>query len=165
MNEIERNSCIRFVPRTNQFDYVEIFAGNGCWSAVGRNGGIQQISLAHLGWSTCVTHGIVIHELLHSLGIYHMQSSSNRDEFVRINLENVINGAEHNFLRYNSNVVGLFSTSYDFDSIMHYSRNAFSRNGRDTISTLNPANMNRIGQRARMSNGDITRLRNMYTCS
>lgn len=38
MNEIERNSCIRFVPRSNQIDYVEIFAGNGCWSFVGRNG-------------------------------------------------------------------------------------------------------------------------------
>lgn len=38
LNEIERNSCIRFVPRTNQFDFIEIFAGNGCWSSVGRNG-------------------------------------------------------------------------------------------------------------------------------
>lgn len=74
------------------------------------------MSLAHSNsGGTCVTHGIVIHEFLHALGIYHMQSSSNRDQFVRINLENVMNGFEHNFLRYESSVVGLFSTNYDFD--------------------------------------------------
>lgn len=111
-----------------------------------------------------MTNGIVVHELLHALGLFHMQSSNNRDEFVRINLENVLSGFEHNFLRYDSNTVGLFSTAYDFDSIMHYNRNAFSRNGRDTIITLNPVNNNRIGQRNNLSAGDIIRLRNMYNC-
>lgn len=38
MDEIQLKTCIRFVERTNQADFVEIFAGNGCWSAVGRNG-------------------------------------------------------------------------------------------------------------------------------
>lgn len=122
------------------------------------------MSLAHSSWSMCVTHGIVIHEFLHALGVFHMQSSSNRDEFVRINLENVMSGFEHNFLRYDSNTVGLFSTSYDFESLMHYRRNAFSRNGRDTITTLNSAQQNRIGQRQNLSSGDITRIRNMYNC-
>lgn len=127
---------------------------------------MQQISLAHSngGGGTCVTNGVVVHELLHALGLYHMQSSSNRDEFVRINLENVLSGYEHNFLRYDSNRVGLFSTAYDYDSIMHYNRNAFSRNGRDTITALNSANTNRIGQRNHLSSGDIIRIRNMYNC-
>lgn len=127
-------------------------------------GGPQELSLAHSAGGTCVTNGIVIHELIHALGFYHMQSSPNRDSFVRINYENIESGMEHNFLRYDSNAVGLFSTTYDIDSIMHYSRAAFSRNGRDTITTLNPNNQNRIGQRLRMSQGDITRIRNMYNC-
>lgn len=38
MSEIELHTCIRFVERTNQADFVEIFAGNGCWSHVGRIG-------------------------------------------------------------------------------------------------------------------------------
>jgi hypothetical protein len=29
MNEIERNTCIRFVPRSNQPDFIDIFNGNG----------------------------------------------------------------------------------------------------------------------------------------
>lgn len=127
-------------------------------------GGPQELSLAHTAGGSCVTNGIVIHELIHALGFYHMQSSPNRDNFVRINYENIESGMEHNFLRYDSNTVGLFSTTYDMESIMHYSRSAFSRNGRDTITTLNPNNQNRIGQRLRMSPGDISRIRNMYNC-
>lgn len=93
-----------------------------------------------------------------------MQSASNRDQFVRINYENVLPGFEHNFLRYNSNYISMFSTTYDFDSIMHYERNAFSRNGRDTITTLNTSFNSRIGQRNQLSPGDVTRIRNMYNC-
>ena len=29
MKEWEENTCIRFLPRTNQKDYVEFFAGDG----------------------------------------------------------------------------------------------------------------------------------------
>lgn len=93
-----------------------------------------------------------------------MQSATNRDEFVRINLENIQSGLEHNFLRYDSSHISMFSTTYDFDSIMHYGRNAFSRNGRDTISTINPSFASRIGQRNQLSPGDIARIRNMYNC-
>lgn len=38
MNEIERHTCIRFIPRTNQVDFIDIYSGSGCWSHVGRNG-------------------------------------------------------------------------------------------------------------------------------
>lgn len=125
---------------------------------------MQQLSLAHGSGGTCVTHGIVMHELLHTLGIYHMQSATNRDQFVRINMENVLPGFEHNFLLYDSNHVSMFSTSYDYESIMHYGRNAFSRNGRNTITTLNPTFSSRIGQRNQLSTGDVSRIRNMYSC-
>ena len=41
MNEIERNTCIRFVERRSEADFVEIFAGNGCWAHVGRIGELK----------------------------------------------------------------------------------------------------------------------------
>ena len=56
------------------------------------------------------------------------------------------------------------ATAYDFDSIMHYSRAAFSANGQDTI-TCQPAYaafQTRIGNRTWMSPGDAQGLQARY---
>ncbi|KAF4529953.1 hypothetical protein B566_EDAN018043, partial [Ephemera danica] len=47
MLEIERHTCVRFVQRTTEENYVEIINNeeSGCWSHVGRNCGKQQINL------------------------------------------------------------------------------------------------------------------------
>lgn len=161
MNEIESKTCVKFVPRQSEADFVEIHSGQGCSAVVGRRGGRQSVSLMN---PKCVTHGVVIHELLHSLGFYHMQSNYDRDDHVRIIFENVLTGREHNFRKYTNNEVSIYGTHYDLDSILHYGRTFFSRNGRNTIETLIPADVSRIGQRRGMSSGDIQRVRNMY-CS
>lgn len=160
LNEIQSKTCITFVRRTTEKDFVNIYSGNGCSSYVGRIGGGQNLSLMRNG---CVYHGIVIHEFMHALGFHHMQSSYDRDNYVRILYENIEVGREHNFNKYSSNQVSHFGTSYDLDSLMHYRANAFSRySNRNTIETLNPQDMNRIGQRERMSDGDARRINNMY---
>ncbi|GIY36210.1 hypothetical protein CEXT_486541 [Caerostris extrusa] len=38
MQQYERTTCIRFVPKTNQTDFVRIIKGIGCSSYVGRLG-------------------------------------------------------------------------------------------------------------------------------
>lgn len=162
MNEIENKTCVRFINQTVEVNFIEIFSGSGCWSYVGRLGqGAQLLSLMRNG---CVFHGIVVHELLHALGFYHMQSSFDRDNYVRINFENVEAGREHNFRLYNNRMVSHFGTSYDYDSLLHYRSSAFSSNGSPTIETLDPKDMSRIGQRIGMSVGDVARVNNMY-CS
>lgn len=45
MNEIELNTCIKFVPRTYEYDFIHIWSGGDCSSAVGRQGGTQFVSL------------------------------------------------------------------------------------------------------------------------
>lgn len=62
-----------------------------------------------------------------------MQSSSDRDNYVDIQWENIIDGMETNFVSYSASDVTRFSTPYDYHSIMHYSAYAFSRNGLPTI--------------------------------
>lgn len=37
----------------------------------------------------CFKHGTVVHEMLHTLGFYHMQSTYDRDNFVEIVWENI----------------------------------------------------------------------------
>jgi hypothetical protein len=43
-----------------------------------------------------------------------MQSSAERDEFVKIEWQNITPGHEHNFNKYAKNVVTNFGTSYDY---------------------------------------------------
>ncbi|XP_042748356.1 bone morphogenetic protein 1-like isoform X3 [Lagopus leucura] len=57
--------------------------------------------------------------------------------------------------------------TYDFDSIMHYARNTFSRGiFLDTILPKYDINGVRpsIGQRTRLSKGDIAQARKLYRC-
>lgn len=42
-------------------------------------------------------------------------------------------GRENNFKKYNSFVTSDFGVPYDYDSVLHYSAFAFSKNGKKTI--------------------------------
>lgn len=43
-------------------------------------------------------------------------------------------GREHNFNKYDNRTVTDYGIGYDYDSIMHYSSYAFSKNGEPTIT-------------------------------
>ena len=62
------------------------FTSFRCYSFVGRRGDGQVLSLKRPG---CVYHNVIQHELLHALGFNHEQTRSDRDQHVRILLENV----------------------------------------------------------------------------
>lgn len=148
---------IRFVWRdennASQYpDYVYFRPSNGCSSYVGRVGGMQPINLA-LGCST----GSTIHEIGHAVGLWHEQSRIDRDEFVTIHYENIVPEAIFNFNQHitDGEDIGI----YDYDSVMHYPRWAFSKNGEDTIV---PKNDVEIGQRLVLSQGDLDAVKYMY---
>src|SRR4051794_17644050 len=84
MKMIEDTTCVRFVERTNERDYVSIYKGDGCHSRLGKTGGRQDMSLAN----NC-PQGTVAHEFMHALGILHHHSRTDRDDFVTINWENI----------------------------------------------------------------------------
>jgi len=152
------NTRIRFVERTAansaQFpNWVSFEERDGCWSQVGMRGGMQVISMG----AGCGTLGIVVHEICHALGLWHEQSREDRDRNVRIVWANIQAGREHNF---NQQIVdGDDIGGYDFGSIMHYGRRAFSRNNQDTIV---PLAGQAVGQRNGLSAGDIAAIRAMY---
>lgn len=62
-----------------------------------------------------------------------MQSSSERDEHVKIEWEHMIPRTQHNFNKYNSSIITAFNRGYDYGSIMHYSAYAFTKDGYATI--------------------------------
>ncbi|XP_041637600.1 high choriolytic enzyme 1-like [Cheilinus undulatus] len=150
-------TCIRFKLRTNQRDYLRIFSGDGCYSYVGRQHRPQELSISRRG---CVNKGTVQHELLHALGFHHEQARSDRDQYVNINWGNIEQGAKSQFQKERTNNLG---TRYDYNSIMHYSRYAFSRNGRPTITAKgDPGRV--IGAADEMSDLDFQRVNELYGC-
>ncbi|XP_054483183.1 zinc metalloproteinase nas-33-like [Anoplopoma fimbria] len=150
------STCIRFVARTSQIDYISIVKQNGCWSWVGRTGRSQQLSLD----TGCIHNGIIQHELIHVLGFWHEQSRSDRDAFVRINYENVLEGQESNFRQLETNNLNV---PYDYTSVMHYAPKDFSKNAGDTVIPLDPSAQ--IGQSEGMSENDILKINRLYVCS
>uniref|UniRef100_A0A8C5FSC2 Metalloendopeptidase n=1 Tax=Gadus morhua TaxID=8049 RepID=A0A8C5FSC2_GADMO len=157
MQSFHRTTCIRFVPRRNQKDHISVQSGGGCYSSLGRTGGRQVLSLRRSG---CMNFGIMQHELNHALGFNHEQTRSDRDRYVRINWKNINRRSAYNFNRKNTNNL---NTPYDYTSIMHYGRRAFSINGRDSITPI-PNSRVRIGQRRGMTRNDILRINRLYRC-
>ncbi|CAI5672214.1 high choriolytic enzyme 1-like [Oreochromis niloticus] len=152
------STCIRFVWwKPENRDYLYFMSKTGCWSHLGRQNGGQIVSLQKGG---CVYHKTVQHEILHALGFHHEQVRSDRDQYVQILNENIQEGKEHNFRKEQTNNL---ETSYDFTSVMHYSRNAFSKNGQPTIVAKSNANLI-FGYASEMSANDIARVNKLYGC-
>merc|ERR1712050_53757 len=150
------NTCVRFVERTTQANYVKVIKGSGCWSYVGMLKNPQQLSLA----SGCFRIGTVIHEFLHALGFHHEQTRYDRDTYVRINFENIKDGKESNFKIKTDKIITHLDEPYDYGSVMHYSKYAFTKNGRTTIDVLKTGAT--IGQRLGFSNIDISKINKLY---
>lgn len=185
MNDIEKYTCIRFVERTDETDFVYIYSGSGCHSHMGKIGDQQEMSLKKNG---CFSRGIIIHELIHALGYDHMHSHSDRNTYIDIKWKNIQPDAVSNFDKVDPKKFSNFGTKYDLYSVMvkkkqvnylfiksisyslycnfqHYDKTSFSKNGQDTIVPKNRRYKNIIGQRIGLSIGDAQRINNMYKCS
>lgn len=146
-------TVLEFKPRTREKDYVIFIPESGCASAVGRIGGVQFI---HLG-SGCRA-GNAIHEIGHTVGLWHEHSREDRDDHVKIHWDNIDPRARHNFDQQISD--GDDIGPYDYESIMHYPADAFALDpSRPTIEA--PPGVT-LGQRRALSAGDIAAVARLY---
>uniref|UniRef100_A0A8C9S0H0 Meprin A subunit n=1 Tax=Scleropages formosus TaxID=113540 RepID=A0A8C9S0H0_SCLFO len=155
-------SCVDFKPYEGENTYISFTKLDGCWSFVGDLHEGQNVSIGE----RCDTKAIVEHELLHALGFYHEQSRTDRDDYVKIWWDQIIEGKEHNFVKYADDFITDLNTPYDYESIMHYRPLSFNKNSTvPTITTTIPAFNDVIGQRLDFSAIDLQRLNRMYNCT
>ena len=93
-------------------------------------------------------------------GYWHEQSRSDRDDFVEIKWDNIIDGYQFAFDKYVS--ADLQDLPYDIGSLMHYHAHAFSKNGKPTILPKNGVGLDELGQQNGFSESDIIGINNLY---
>ncbi|CAG2119420.1 unnamed protein product [Medioppia subpectinata] len=167
MRHWENHTCVKFVERSLDHPNYIVFTERpcGCCSFVGKRGnGPQAISIG----KNCDKFGIVVHELGHVVGFWHEHTRPDRDDNVQIVTKNIMSGQEYNFNKLTEEEVNSLGLNYDFDSIMHYARNTFSKSTYlDTILPQHDPTLNvrpEIGQRVRLSKGDIAQTKMLYRC-
>ncbi|XP_037836426.1 meprin A subunit beta isoform X2 [Kryptolebias marmoratus] len=162
LDQFRIKSCIDFKQRDSEDYYISFQKLEGCWSYIGKEIAYgQNLSIG----AGCDSLSTVEHEILHALGFYHEQSRYDRDEYVKIVFDNIIEENKHNFAKVGSEDSSTHGTSYDYLSVMHYDKDAFSKGSGSTIITIQPEYQDMIGQRLEMSVTDVEELNLLYKCN
>jgi len=116
-------------------NYVHFQNSDENSSRVGMKGGGGSPKFPTAGKQTIKIHDwdfpfVIVHELMHCLGFFHEHSRPDRGNYVRINCNNVKGGCGGDNFSVNLAIEGDARSygDYDFDSVMHYKRCAFSSN-------------------------------------
>uniref|UniRef100_H3AEQ5 Metalloendopeptidase n=1 Tax=Latimeria chalumnae TaxID=7897 RepID=H3AEQ5_LATCH len=158
IREFETLTCVRFLNRTNENDYVSIVSRDGCWSHIGKVGGKQHLSLV----KGCLEKGVAQHELNHVLGFLHEQCRSDRDNYILIRWRYINPAYIRNFVVKPTNTLGL---PYDYSSVMHYGKYAYSIvSGQPTIVPIPDVTVP-LGQKEGLSSLDVRKINKLYDCN
>ncbi|XP_046462727.1 astacin-like metalloendopeptidase isoform X1 [Daphnia pulex] len=157
MTQYHKNTCIRFVPRTKQTDYIKInkldTTAFSCYSSgLGfyKGGGAHDVTLS----PSCYQYqaGTIMHELMHRVGFHHEHTRPDRDKYVEILWDKIEAGWKAQYAIAQGSSLLL---TYDYGSVMHY---GLGQEMKAKLSTNGVV----IGQRKGLSTLDINKLKKMY---
>lgn len=162
MSIIEKHSCVRFKARRSERDFIVIKGGDGCYSSVGKKGGPQVVALG----TGCHSLGIILHELMHVVGFYHLHQRPDRDRFLNIHWDNINPSFINNFKLLSSSLYRVSGDMFDYASIMMYGPTSFSRHSsrvtmtptRSGVTLRDPAYKHSLSQQ------DIRSINSLYQC-
>lgn len=112
----------------------------------------------------CISNpAIILHETLHALGFLHEHNRPDRDDYVTVYYDNVYDHLIDQFYEYDEAQVDTLNLPYDFNSVMHYDKDAFNKN--KDLDTIVPFDPNiPIGGSHALSVLDIKKINALYSC-
>ncbi|KAL6743369.1 hypothetical protein Aduo_016414 [Ancylostoma duodenale] len=152
-------TCIDFFEDDKAENRIIIGKGQGCWSMIGRNGGIQELSLGE----GCDNVGTATHELGHALGFFHPMSRHDRDKFLTINIATVRPDFVDQFNKESSQRNHNYGMTYDFGSIMHYGATSASPQQKTTMVAYDTKYQRTMGSHL-LSFLDLSMMNEHYKC-
>ncbi|CEF70628.2 Astacin-like metalloendopeptidase [Strongyloides ratti] len=162
---IEKETCFKFrKSRSTYFDSPGIhynYTGK-CSSAIGniQKEAWQKIEIG----PRCNNFEGILHETLHALGLYHEQCRFDRDFFVKIYKENMLQNETASCKKHTAYEGFHYHLSYDYGSIMHSAVNVFAKGNLKTIIPTDPLYETTMGQTKKLSFIDIKAL-NLHYCT
>jgi hypothetical protein len=182
IDTLNAKTNLQIRPKTSSDQYWIKFqntAGeDACWSDLGRRPLAEQPQIieinSHCDWDAMsdphrYTYGSVMHEILHAVGLYHEQCREDRTSCITMNQASLT--ALEPAWRSQWDIVPMsqsnVSATYDLRSIMHYPRTTTNASGTELtmFTKLEPCGSvpdRDIGQRKRLSSGDIRIINYMY---
>ncbi|KAE8289041.1 Meprin A subunit beta [Larimichthys crocea] len=94
-----------------------------------------------------------------------IQQQMSKQRSITTDLRQFNNGVKNNFQKVSSEFSTTNGVPYDYWSVMHYGKNAFSNGNGSTIITKDPKFQDVIGQRKEISPSDVLELNRLYKCN
>lgn len=142
-----------FVPHNKQHNYVVFKNGNGCYTTLGK--GITQINaiitrVVTINISRYCDMFAVVHEIGHIIGLEHTMKREDRDDYITVVENNILDDGLDQFSK--SNIIS--RGDFDYKSAMMYNRYAFNKNNDPTILLKKELNY-KVGARDGFSIDDV----------
>jgi len=153
------SGVIQFVPQTNQANYVTFNfdptnTSGSCESSVGMLGGQQFV-----GGSASCALATIVHEMGHTIGLFHEHQRPDRNTWITFNYANVdepLVAGNFDIPTYNYQTIGL----YDIASVMHYPPFSFTKNGLTVLESIPPGIP--LSNATGYSAGDVDTIKRLY---
>lgn len=167
MQEIEMStysggkSCIMYVPRTTETDYVHIAWTSGLAgsTSIGRMGGRQDMTITTAGRTG---HDDNLYILMVTLGLIPEVMRQDRDQYIDINITNAVSTDKFRLL---SGVgTSSFGQSFDYNSLMLEDPYVGSLDPSYPVTSAIQSGQV-MGQSVSLSDGDATLLQHAYGCT